>query len=165
MSQTVYLVKPSFLILVLVVANFFSASGQENRHVNADTAEAIGIIEHYGGFYYASETSKVGQYYQKFSHGLSERHSALLDSILLTHLQDTATVLVLLGDVGEDQTVGDFFYNVVTGRLFGGMDQNSPEELRLTITGPGRREELAGYHVFPVPQKNSGRTNRLRRQL
>jgi hypothetical protein len=147
--------KLPLLILVLILATGCSASGQENRHVDADTAEAIDIIEHYGGFYYASESSKVGQYYQKFSHGLStkalvdltdnwnpatrcyaffalsEKHSTLLDSILLTHLQDTATVSILLGDVGDNQTVGDFFYNVVTGRLFGGIHQNSPEELRL----------------------------------
>jgi hypothetical protein len=153
--QTVYWMKPTLLILVLVILNAFSASGQESRHVNADTAEAIDIIEHYGGFYYVSESAKVGQYYRKFSHGLSttalvdltgnlnpatrcyaffalsEKHNALLDSILLTHLQDTATVFILLGDVGEHQTVGDFFYNVVTGRLFGGIDPNSASELRL----------------------------------
>jgi hypothetical protein len=147
--------KPPLIILVLIFLNAFSASGQESQHVNSDTAEAIDTIEQYGGFYYENKTSKLGQYYQKFSHGLSttalvdltddwkpatrcyaffalsERHSALLDSILLTHLQDTANVFILLGDVGEDQTVGDFFYNVVTGRLFGCMDQNSPEELRL----------------------------------
>ncbi len=147
--------KPPLLILLLVIANVFSASAQGSPAVNADTAGAIDTIEHYGGFYYESKTSKVGQYYQKFSHGLStpalvdltdnwnpatrcyaffalsERHSALLDSILLTHLQDTANVFILIGDDGEDQTVGDFFYNVVTGRLFGCMDQNSPEELRL----------------------------------
>lgn len=147
--------KLPLLILVLVITNFFSASCQGNLNLNADTTEAIDIIEHYGGFYYVSETSKVGQYYLKFSHALttkelvdlttnwnpatrcyaffalSEKHSALLDSILLTHLQDTATVLILLGDDGDHQTVGDFFYNVVTGHLFGGIDLNSPEEWRL----------------------------------
>ena len=92
--------------------------------------------------------SELGQYYQKFSHALStkelveltdnwnpatrcyaffalsERQSALLDSILLTHLQDTTHVFILLGDEGEHQTVGDFFYNVVTGNLFGGIELN-----------------------------------------
>lgn len=147
--------KPPLLILVLVIANVFSASCQETLNLNTDTAEAIDIIEHYGGFYYESETSKVEKYYQKFSHALStkelvdltnnwnpatrcyaffalfEKHSALLDSILLTHLQDTATVAIFIGDDGDHQTVGDFFYNVVTGRLFGGIDQNSPEIWRL----------------------------------
>jgi hypothetical protein len=153
--QTIYWMKPPLLILVLVIASVFSASGQGTPAVNADTAEAINIIEHYGGFYYAGETAKLGQYYQKFSHALStaslvdltgnwnpatrcyaffalsEKHSASLDSILLTHLADTANVLIMLGDVGEHQTVGDFFYNVVSGRLFGGCDQNSPEVSRL----------------------------------
>lgn len=147
--------RPLLLIFLLVIATYFSASAQGSPAVNADTAGAIDTIEHYGGFYFEDKTSKLGQYYQKFSHGLSttalvdltdnwnpatrcyaffalsERHSASLDSILLTHLQDTANVFILLGDVGEDQTVGDFFYSVVTGRLFGGCDQDSSEESRL----------------------------------
>jgi hypothetical protein len=174
--------KPPFLILVFVIANAFSASGQGNRDVNGDTAAAIDSIEHYGGFYYASETSKVGQYYQKFSHALStkalvdltdnwnpatrcyaffalsEKHSALLDSILLTHLQDTATVFILLGDDGEHQTVGDFFYNVVTGRLFGGIDQNSPEKLRLDsliLFRPGVLIRQKHHLIKTLPFKES----------
>ena len=109
--QTVYWMKPPLLILVLVIATGCSASGQGIPHADADTAAAIDTIEHYGGFYYENKTSKVGQYYQKFSHALSttalvdltdnwnpatrcyaffalsEQHSALLDSILLTHLR------------------------------------------------------------------------------
>jgi len=147
--------KPTFFILVLVIAVVFSANCQGTSKSNADTAKAIDIIEHYGGFYSASETSTVGQYYLKFSHApsikqladltnnwnpatrcyaffaLSEKDSALLDSILLTHLQDTANVFIVLGDVGDHQTVGDFFYNVVTGQLLGGNDLNSPEKRRL----------------------------------
>ncbi len=140
---------------MLFTANILTANCQGNPKLNADTTEAIDIIEHYGAFFYESETSKVGQYYLKFSHALStkelvdltnnwnlatrcfaffalsEKHSVLLDSILLTHLQDTANVFILLGDVGDHQTVGDFFYNVVTGQLLGGIDQNSPEIWRL----------------------------------
>jgi hypothetical protein len=147
--------KPYVLIFALVITDVYSARCQGNPKLNADTTEAIDIIEHYGGFYYASKTSEVGQYYVKFSHALStkelvdltnnwnpatrcyaffalsEKHSALLDSILLTHLQDTANVFILLWDEGDHQTVGDFFYNVVTGHLFGGVDVNSPGELRL----------------------------------
>ena len=32
----------------------------------------------------------------------------LIDSILLSHLQDTDHVLILLGDDGDHETVGDF---------------------------------------------------------
>ncbi|HXD77734.1 MAG TPA: hypothetical protein VN616_07985 [Puia sp.] len=147
--------KPSLLILSLFVVNVLTANCQEKPELDSSSKEAINMIEHYGGFYYESETSTVGQYYLKFSHALStkelvdlttnwnpatrcyaffalsEKHSALLDSILLTHLQDTANVFIVLGDVGDHQTVGDFFYNVVTGQLLGGIDQNSPEKRRL----------------------------------
>src|SRR6185312_17300959 len=106
--------KPSLLILVLVITNVYSARCQGRPNLNADTTAAIDIIEHYGGFYYESESSTVGRCYLKFSHALSteqlidltnnwnpatrcyayfalsERHSGLLDSILLSHLQDTA---------------------------------------------------------------------------
>jgi hypothetical protein len=148
-------VKPSLLILGLFVVNVLTANCQDKPELDSSSKEAIDIIEHYGGFYYESETSTVGQYYLKFSHALStkelvdltnnwnpatrcyaffalsQKDSALLDSILLTHLQDTANVFIVLGDVGEHQTVGDFFYNVMTGNLFGGIDPNSAETYRL----------------------------------
>src|SRR5579863_5585170 len=154
-AQPLYFLKPCLLIFSLVITSVLSARRQENPNLKADTTKAIDIITHYGGFYYEDKRSELGQYYQKFSHALStkdlveltdnwnpatrcyaffalsERQSALLDSILLTHLQDTANVFILLGDVGEHQTVGDFFYNVMTGNLFGGIDPNSAETYRL----------------------------------
>jgi len=174
--------KLPLLILVLVIANVLSASCQGNPKLNADTTEAIDIIEHYGGLFSASETSKVGQYYLKFSHALStkelvdltnnwnpatrcyaffalsKKHSALLDSILLTHLQDTANVFIVLGDVGDHQTVGDFFYNVVTGHLLGGVELNLPEELRmdsLLLFRPGVLLKEKDHLLKTIPFKES----------
>jgi hypothetical protein len=147
--------KPCLLIFTLDITSINSARCQETPNLKADTTKAIDIITHYDGFYYEDKRSELGQYYQKFSHALSakdlveltdnwnpatrcyaffalsERQSALLDSILLTHLQDTTHVFILLGDEGEHQTVGDFFYNVMTGNLFGGIEPNSDETYRL----------------------------------
>ena len=147
--------KPFLLFLVLSATCIVSARCQANLGSNADTANAIYTIKHYAGFYQASKSSEVGQNYVKFSHALSakelveltnyenpatrcyayfalyEKHSTLLDSILLTHLQDTAHIFIMLGDVGDHQTVGDFFYNVLTGHLYGGIDLNSPDEWRI----------------------------------
>jgi hypothetical protein len=59
--------KRSLLVLTLFVANVLPANCQEKPELDSSSKETIDIIEHYGGFIYASETSKVGQDYLKFS--------------------------------------------------------------------------------------------------
>jgi hypothetical protein len=167
---------------MLIVSNIFTANCQKKPELDTSSKAAIDIIKHYGAFYYASETSKVGQYYLKFSHALStkelvdltnnwnpatrcyaffalsEKHSALLDSILLTHLQDTANVFILLGDDGDHQTVGDFFYDVVTGHLLGGVELNLADELRmdsLLLFRPGVLLKEKDHLLRTIPFKES----------
>jgi hypothetical protein len=131
-----------YLILLLLFGNFAHIFAQENSdQINRQSRESIDRIEHDGAFFF-SPGSREWDYFLEFSRALStkdligltnnwnyatrcysffalaKKHSPVVDSILQAHLQDTAVVLIMIGDDGDHEAVGDFFYNVVTNRFF-----------------------------------------------